>query len=84
MPRCAHLPCVRDEDCRICNSRQPSRSSSRICCRLGRGSRDVEPLIDAWIDWCWCLVLALGNVELAWIDTVLAVRDGDVGAAKAC
>ena len=45
-----------------------------------RGSRDVEPLVDAGVDWSWCLILALGDVEPAWVNAVWAVRDGAVGA----
>jgi len=47
----------------------------------GRGSRDVEPLIDAWIDGSGRLVLTLGNVERLGVGALRRVRDGGVDAA---
>lgn len=56
-------------------------SSSRLPLDLvGWGTGDVEPLVDAAIDGCRCLVLTLGNVERAGIGAVGRVRDGGVGA----
>ena len=57
----------------LCSSRLPLYL-------VGRGTGDVEPLVDAAIDGGRCLVLALGNVERAGIGAVGRVRDGGVGA----
>jgi hypothetical protein len=48
---------------------------------VGWGTGDVEPLVDAGVDRGGCLVLALGDVELAGIGTVGRVRDSGVGPA---
>ena len=48
---------------------------------LRRSSRDVEPLVNAWVDGRRRLVVAFRDVELAWIHTIWAARDGSVGAA---
>jgi hypothetical protein len=48
---------------------------------VGRGTRDVEPLVDAGVDGSGSLVLTLGNVELASVGAVGRVRDGGVGPA---
>jgi hypothetical protein len=48
---------------------------------VGRGTRDVEPLVDAGVDGSGRLVLALGNVELAGVGAVGRVGDGSVGPA---
>ena len=47
-----------------------------------RGAGDVEPLVNARVDRRGSLVLALGDVELARVSAVVAVRDSDVGAAN--
>ena len=50
--------------------------------RLSGSARDVEPLVDARIDWRRSLVLALGDVESAWVNAVWAVGNGAIGAAS--
>jgi hypothetical protein len=62
----------------------PANASTATCSivlHLGTGSTgDEEPLVDAGVDGGRGLVLALGDVELAGVGTVLRVRDGDVRA----
>jgi hypothetical protein len=54
--------------------------SARVSSRnLSGGTRDVEPLVDAGVNWCWRNVLVSWDVELGWVDTVGAVLDADVG-----
>jgi hypothetical protein len=64
----------------------PSQSYSDSCLLswlplelVGRGTGDVEPLVDAGVDGSGRLVLALGNVERAGVGAVGRVRDGGVG-----
>jgi hypothetical protein len=53
--------------------------NSAVLPLVGRGAGDVEPLVDAGVDGSGCLVLALGDVELAGVGAVGRVRDGGVG-----
>jgi len=48
---------------------------------LGGSARDVEPFVDAGVNRRRSLVLVLGDVELAGVSAVVAVRDSAVGAA---
>jgi hypothetical protein len=47
-----------------------------------RCARDVEPLVDGWVDWCGSFVLVLGDFERRSLNAVLAVGYGGVGAVK--
>lgn len=58
------------------------RSLHVVCMHLGRSARDVEPLVNARVDGRRRLVVALGDAQLAGVGAVVAVRDGDVGAAS--
>lgn len=49
---------------------------------VGRGAGDVEPLVDAWVNRTRSLVLTLGNVERAGIDTVRRVGNSGVGSVR--
>lgn len=52
--------------------------------RLGRSSRDKEPLVDAWVDWSRSNVLALGDGwELLLGDTAWRLGNGEVGTVDA-
>ena len=49
---------------------------------LSGGSRDVEPLVDAGVDWRRGHILVLGDVKLAVVGAVFAVWDRGVGAVR--
>ena len=46
---------------------------------LDRCTGNEEPLVNAWVDWRWCCVVTLGNVELAWVGAVSGLGNGGVG-----
>lgn len=47
-----------------------------------RSARDVEPLVNAWVNGCWCLLLVCWDVEALGVNTVRTVCDRDVGAKR--
>jgi len=57
------------------------RVAAFLSLRRGR-SGDVKPLVDAGIDGCGSLVLALGDVKLRSIGTLGGVGDGGVDEAE--
>jgi hypothetical protein len=45
----------------------------------GWGTRDEEPLVNAWVNWSWELVLAFWDVEIIWADAIWRVGESGVG-----
>jgi hypothetical protein len=54
-----------------------------ILCALGGGTRDEEPLVNAWVNWSRSQVLTRGNVgKLVRTNTAGRMLDSNIGTVN--